>query len=129
MTGEVPKRKAPQSLHRSVHGDEKSRDSRRPNNNSWSYITQIARRDSSPVFHFEMPFAQNHLFKKKKKRETGCGSPWICAIAPPCGAVERRAGGWPPGSPLKRTVGRISFPQRVCLDGAATAPSENAGGM
>lgn len=67
--------------------------------------------------------------KKKKKRETGCGSPWICATAPPCGAVERRAGGWPPGSPLKRTVGRISFPQRVCLDGAAAAPSENAGGM
>lgn len=87
-----------------------------------------------PVPYFILKCHLHKITYSKKTKKNPCGrrgggSPWICAIAPPCGAVERRAGGWPPGSALKRTVGRISFPQRVCLDGAAAAPSENAGGM
>lgn len=32
-------------------------------------VVKYSERDSSPVFHFEMPFAQNHLLEKKKKRK------------------------------------------------------------
>lgn len=48
---------------------------RRLSDNSWPYISPIAPGDFRPVFLLEMPFAQNHLFKKERSWQAGWRQP------------------------------------------------------
>lgn len=102
-------------------------DSRRPSDNSWSYICPIAdSRFQSRISSWNAICTKSPIQKKSGHGRHGGNSPWICAIAPLCAPQSGSLVGGHQAARWSEPVGRISFPQRVCLD---AAPSENARGL